>query len=159
MSLTDVLLTSGLTTIALTAVLVFLLKGWISTRLQESIGAEYKEALELFKQQIAWEERRKQQAAEVADVLSLFVLNSYDNKTEPNLTRYELQKQYWKLALSLDAAILQKVHDVFKSWNSPIVHQLNALIAVRRMYVGEHDAIQPEELWHWNPLPPAGQEK
>lgn len=63
MSLTDVLLTSGLTTIALTAVLVFLLKGWISTRLQESIGAEYKEALELFKQQIAWEERRKQQAA------------------------------------------------------------------------------------------------
>jgi hypothetical protein len=153
MNWSDILLTSGLTT-ALTAALGFLLKEWISTRLKESIGAEYKKALELFKQQIAWEERRKQQAGEVAELFSLWLRANYDKTTDPNLQLYELQKKYWGLVFWLDAPILRAIHDAFRSASDPGLTHKKALIAVRRMYVGSDDPVVADELYHWNPVPP-----
>jgi hypothetical protein len=148
-------LTSGVMTSAILTCAFFLLKEWASQRLSESIGAEYKKALELFKQQIAWEEKRKQQAAEVADLFSLWLLANYDKTRDPNLINYELQKKYWELVLWLDAPVLQAVHEAFKSASNPGITHKKALIAVRRIYVGQNDPILPEELHHWNPLPAA----
>jgi hypothetical protein len=148
----DILLTSGLTTVA-TGALAFLLKEWMSTRIKESIGAEYKKALELFKQQITWEDKRKQQAAEIAELFSLWMQANYDKKKDVNLIRYELQKKYWELALWLDAPVLQAVHDALKSASNPGLFHKKALIAVRRLYVGSDDPIRPEELFHWDALP------
>jgi hypothetical protein len=140
MTWSDVLLTSGLTTSA-TAALAFLLKEWASNRLKESIGAEYKKALELFKQQITWEEKRKQQAAELAELFSLWMQANYDKTRDVNLIRYELQKKYWELALWLDAPVLQAVHEAFRSASNPGIAHKKALIAVRRIYVGNNDPV------------------
>jgi hypothetical protein len=151
----DILLTSGLTTVAVAAV-AFFLKAWISTCIKESIGAEYKKALELFKQRIAWEEKRKQQAAELAEFFSLWMQSHYDKKKDENLIRYEIQKRYWELALWLDAPVLQAVNEALKSASNPGITHKKALIAVRRIFVGDDDPILPEELFHWNPLPTDG---
>jgi hypothetical protein len=148
----DIILTSGLTTAAM-GVLGFLLKEWFSTRLKESVGAEYKKALEVFKNEIAWEERRKQQAAELAELFSIWMQANYDKEKDVNLIRYELQKKYWELALWLDAPVLQAVHDAFKAAAHPVITHKKALIAVRKIYLGKDDPIRPEELFHWDALP------
>lgn len=145
----DIILTSGLTTAAIGA-LGFLLKEWVSTRLKESIGAEYKKALEVFKSEIAWEEKRKQQAAELAELFSIWMQANYDKQKDVNLIRYELQKKYWELALWLDAPVLQAVHEAFKTGEYPGIEHKKALIAVRRIYLGKDDPIRPEELFHWD---------
>jgi len=152
MNWTDVLLTSGITTAA-TGILGFLVKEWASTKIKESIGAEYNKALEIFKSQINWEEKRKQQAAELAELFSIWMQANYDKEKDPNLIRYELQKKYWELALWLDAPVLQAVHEAFKASAHPGIKHKEALIAVRRIYLGKDDPILPEELFHWDALP------
>ena len=77
MNWNQIFLTSAFTT-TLMAALAFILRKWASARIKESISAEYKKALELFKQQVAWERRRKEQAAEVAELLSLWMKGNYD---------------------------------------------------------------------------------
>ena len=152
MNWSDILLTSSLTTAAM-GVLGFLLKEWVSTRLKESVAAEYERALEVFKSQIAWEEKRKQQAAELAELFSIWMQANYDKEKDVNLIRHELQKKYWELALWLDAPVLQAVHDAFKASAHPGIKHKEALIAVRRIYLGKDDPISPEELFHWDALP------
>ena len=152
MNWTDVLLTSGITTAA-TGILGFLVKEWASTKIKESIGAEYNKALEIFKSQINWEDKRKQQAAELAELFSIWMQANYDKEKDPNLIRYELQKKYWELALWLDAPVLQAVHEAFKASAHPGIKHKEALIAVRRIYLGKDDPILPEELFHWDALP------
>lgn len=154
MNWSNILLTSGLTTLLMGA-LGFLLKEWVSTRLRESIGAEYKKALELFKQQIAWEEKRKQQAAEIADLFSLWLQHNYDKSRDVDLIRYDLQKKYWELVFWLDAPILQAVHQAFASASNPGISHKQALIAVRQIYLGKDDPILPNDLFHWDPIPVA----
>ncbi len=149
---TDILLTSTITT-ALTSALGFLLKEWIATRLKESISADYKKEFELFKQQITWEEKRKQQAAQVADLLSFFLAASYDKNIDRNLHRHELQKKYWELALWLDAPILRAINDALNHPSAPIPHIYKALLAVRQLLVAKDDTISPEELFRWDPKP------
>jgi hypothetical protein len=151
MNWADIILTSGLTTVAMGA-LGFLLKEWVSTRLKESVGAEYKRALEVFKSEIAWEEKRKQQAAELAELFSIWIQANYDKQKDVNLIRYELQKKYWELALWLDAPVLQAVHGAFKTAEHPGIEHKEALIAVRKIYLGKDDPIRPEELFHWDAL-------
>ena len=152
MDWSEIILTSGLTTAA-TGALGFLLKEWFSTRIKESVGAEYKKALEVFKSEIAWEEKRKQQAAALAELFAIWMQTNYDKEKNVNHIRYELQKKYWELALWLDAPILQAVHNAFKNAAHPGITHKEALIAVRKIYLGKDDPIRPEELFHWNPLP------
>jgi hypothetical protein len=152
MNWSDIILTSGLTTVSI-GVVGFLLKEWVSIRIKESVGAEYKKALEIFKNQIAWEERRKQQAAELAELFSIWMQANYDKKKDVNLIRYELQKKYWELVLWLDATVLQAVHKALKSSANPGIKHKEALISVRRIYIGENDPIRPDELFHWDPIP------
>lgn len=129
----------------------FLLKQWISTRLKESISAEYKKALQVFKQQISWEDKRKQQASEIAELLSLWLKPSYDKKMDYNLGKYEFQKKYWQLALWLDAEVLDAVHNAFASANNPGITHKEALIAVRKLFIGKEDPIRPEHLYDFPP--------
>ena len=148
----DILLTAAFTTAAMAA-LAFLLKEWISARLKESIVAEYKRALEVFKQELGWKEKRRLQAAEIADILSLWRGRfKYDKTKDENLDRYELQKKYWQIALWLDAPVLRAVNQAFASSDNPGITHKAALIAVRKIIVGNHDPIQPEELCHWEPV-------
>jgi hypothetical protein len=147
----DILLTAAFTTAAMAA-LAFLLKEWISARLKESISAEYKKALEVFKQQLIWEDKRKQQAAEIAELFSLWLQSNYDKKKDANLGRYELQKKYWQLALWLDAPVLRAVHQALASANNPGITHKAAMISVRRLFVDKDDPVQPEELYHWDPV-------
>ncbi len=150
MNWSEILTTSVLTTAAIT----FLLKLWISVRLKESISAEYKKAVEEFKQQLGWEEKRRLQAAEIADMLSLWRGRSkYDKTKDENLDRYELQKKYWQLALWLDAPVLKAVHQAFASWENPGITHKTALIAVRRLFVGNDDPIQPDEIFSFDEVP------
>jgi len=152
MNWSEILLTSGFTTAA-TAGLEILLKNWISVRLKESISAEYKKALEEFKQQLGWEEKRRLQAAEIADILSLWRGRfKYDKTKDENLDRYELQKKYWQIALWLDAPVLRAVHQAFASSDNPGITHKVALIAVRRLFVGKDAPIQPQDLQHWEPV-------
>lgn len=136
-------------------------KEWFSTRLKESVAAEYKQAMELFKQRLTWEDRRKQQAVEIAELFSLWLQQSYDSRKDVNLIRYELQKKYWELALWLDEPVLQALHKAFRSASNPGIAHKEALIAVRRLIVGPDDGIRPEELFHFDaskpfPNPSAG---
>ena len=149
MNWSEILTTSGLTT----AAIISLLKLWISVRLKESISAEYKKALEEFKQQLGWEEKRRLQAAEIGNILSLWRGRyKYDKTKDENLDRYELQKKYWQIALWLDAPVLKALNQAFASSDNPGNTHKDALIAVRRLFVGNDDPIQPEELCHWEPV-------
>jgi hypothetical protein len=156
MNWAEILTTSAATTI-LMAALTFLLREWISFQLKESISAEYKKALEEFKQQLGWEEKRRLQAAEIADIFSLWRgQHKYDKMKDENLVRYELQKKYWQLALWLDAPALKTVHQAFASWDNPGITHKAALIAVRKLFVGNDDPIQPDELFSFDPVPENG---
>jgi len=151
MNWSEILATSILTTAA-TATLAFLLKEWISARLKESISAEYKKALEVFKQELGWEDKRKQQAAELAELFSLWLQSNYDKTKDKNIGRYELQKKYWQLVLWLDPPVLRAIHKAFASSGNPGITHKEALIAVRRLFVGNDDPIQPQDLQHWEPV-------
>jgi hypothetical protein len=148
MNWTNILLTPAIT-VALIAALGFLFRSWVSTRLQESISAEYKKALEVFKQEIASEEKRKWQAAELANLFSIWVKKNYDKTYDKNISRYEVQKKYWELALWLDAPILKIVNEAFTTGDG-LSHK-RALIAVRKIYLGKDDPIVAEDLIHWDP--------
>lgn len=145
----NILFTSGITS-GLIALLVFLSKEWIAVRLKESIAAEYKQALEEYKSQLQWEEKRKQQAAEIAELFSLWMKHNYFPEESNNKIRYELQKKYWELVLWLDAPVLNAVHIAFKSSTNPGITHKQALIAVRKLYVDENDGIKADDLFHWN---------
>jgi hypothetical protein len=152
MNWSEIFVTSGLTTVAMT-VLAFLLREWISVRLKESISAEYKKAFEEFKQQLGWEQKRRLQAAEVVDFFSLWRgLHKYDKTKDENLVRYEVQKKYWQIALWLDAPVLRAVNQAIASSDDPGITHKVALIAVRRLFVGDDDPIQPQDLYHWEPV-------
>lgn len=148
----DILWTSGLTTLA-TAGLTFLLKEWISTNLKESVAAEYNKALEMFKNRIAWEDMRKQQAAELADLFSLWMRHFYYPKEDVNAIRYALQRKYWELSLYLDPPVLQAVHDALTTpAGTGTVKHIQALVKVRKLFLGADDPIRWEEMGLWPAL-------
>lgn len=149
----DILLTSGLTTAA-TGTLGFLLKDWLSTRLKESISAEYNRALEVFKSEIAWEEKRKLQAAELANLFSLWMRHSYFPKEDENAILYKLQEKYWELSLYLDAPVLRAVHEALTtSGGSGTVKHVEALLKVRKLFLGPDDPILLDEMGFWSAKP------
>jgi len=82
----------------------------------------------------------------------------YDKKGDRNLNLYSLQRKYWELVLWLDAAVLQAVHNAFKQASNPGISHKEALITVRRKFVGNDDPIRAEELYHWDPVPTGSQE-
>jgi hypothetical protein len=146
----EILLSNVLASTIPIAVLGFLLKKWISVRLE----AESNKALERFKHEIAWAEKRREQAAEVAELFSLWLKGNYDTPGSENLNLYELQKAYWKVALWLDAPILQSVHKAFHTASHPGILHKEALIQVRRLLVGVDDPISAGELFHFDPVKP-----
>ena len=152
MNIGEILLSSAFIAAGI-GVITYLSREWITTRLKESIGAEYKRALERYKQEIAWEERRKQQAAEIAKVLSMWLEHSYHPQKDVNDIRFELQQKYWEMVLWLDTPVLKALHAAFASASNPGLAHKEALIQVRRAFVGAHDMIQPDELYHWDAIP------
>ena len=87
MNFGEILFSSALTAAGIGAI-AYPSKEWNTTRLKESIGAVYKRALERYKQEIAWEERRKQQASEIAKVLSMWLKHNYHPLKEVNNIRF-----------------------------------------------------------------------
>jgi len=149
----EVLASSAVTTVAL-SVIGFLSREWISARLKESIADEYKRQLEQFKQSLQWEARRREQAARVAEVFSLWMAANYDSSRNVNELRYELQQKYWELSLWLDAPILRQVNAVVISAAAPGIKHKAALVAIRKLIVGMGDDVKPEELAHWDAIKP-----
>jgi hypothetical protein len=86
----EVLSVSAITTAGV-GVLAFMSKEWLSTRLKESVAAEYKQAMELFKQRLTWEDRRKQQAIEIAELFSLWLQQSYDSRKEKGRQSHQIR--------------------------------------------------------------------
>ncbi len=143
---------AGITVIALSTI-GFLAKDWISARLTASITAEYTRQLEQFKQSLQWEARRREQAAKVAEVFSLWMAVNYNPSRNVNEVRYELQQKYWELSLWLDAPVLRRVNAVMISKGPPGLAHKEAFIAIRKSIVGAGDDVTPEELAHWDPVP------
>jgi hypothetical protein len=154
MSYLNILLIA-VTTNVLTAVVIFLLKDWIKTRLKESIGAEYKKALEIFKGNLEWEAKKKEQAIQIAKLFSLWMRFNYYPEGDINNDRYYLQHEYWQLAMWLDAPILKVVNQAFTYTGTPGLAHKEALIAVRKLLFGEDDPITAGELCHWDAIRPA----
>jgi hypothetical protein len=88
-----IMLGASLPTLAI-VVLFFLSREWASTRIRESIKAEYAEQLEAVKGALAWEARRRAEAAKVAEVLGLWVKAGRDD-----CAKAELARTYAELAL------------------------------------------------------------
>lgn len=118
-----------------------------------AVGFVFSNRLYKDQQKMAWEEKRRQQAAEVGNLLSLFLLASYRIEADPNLHRYELQKKYWELALWLDAPVLRAVHNALAHPSDPIPDINKALVTVRQLLVAKDDMISPNEFFHWTPHP------
>lgn len=137
MSWTEIFSTSGLTAVLL-ASLVFIAKKWFVNRLKESIR---------------WESVKKEKAAAIVEVLSLWLLHNYDKKLDRNLNRYELQRKYWELSLWLDAPTLRILNKaLFKKDSAGISHK-KALSAVRKLILGDrNDPVEAEEFIHWDPV-------
>jgi hypothetical protein len=150
MNWSDILVSSALTT-TLIGLGTYFFKNWITTHIKESVAADYRKAFEQFKQRIAWDEKRKQQAAELAELLSLWVRGNFNQTGDPNLMRYELQKKYWESVFWLDAPVLRAINRAFTA-AEPTMAYREALIAVRRLYLGAEDPISAEELVQWTPV-------
>jgi hypothetical protein len=149
----QVLASSAVTTVALSTI-GFLSKEWLAARLKESVADEYKRQLELFKDSLQWETRRREQAAKVAEVFSLWMAANYKSSSNVNDLRYELQQKYWELSLWLDATILRQVNAVLTSADAPGLRHKAALVAIRKLIVGEQDDVEPGELAHWDAISP-----
>jgi len=146
----QVLSTSSITA-AIIAALAFISKGWFSTRLKESISSEYKEAFERYKKELERKEDRRKQAYELADFFSIWLKASYFPKDDVNEIRYECQKKYWQLVLSLDAPVLKAVNKVLHETGLTMAHK-EALIIVRKFYINEYDDLEANELFHFDPI-------
>jgi len=150
---------AGLSSAAGLAVLLgvaaFLSKAWIEARLKESIKAEYDGQLEVLKKSLEWEERRRQQAAEVAELFSVWLRGNYHRGEDRNEQIYELQRKYWQLALWLDAPVLEAVNAAITTGGLPQEAYKRALILVRkRMLDEEADPITWDQLKHFDPIEP-----
>jgi len=152
MTLLDGVLTALGTSGLLLVALRFLAGEWIVTRLRESVAAEYRRELEKFKGELAWETRRREQAAQVGSVLSLWMKMNYDPGLNPNALRHELQQKYWELALWLDASVLRELNKCVVGTGTPGLQHKVAMIGVRKLLVGKDDPVTAEELAHWNPV-------
>jgi hypothetical protein len=153
----NLLITSVLTfaaTSTLFGVLIFILKEWFSARLKESISAEYKKALVVFKDNVDWQSKKKEQAIQVAKIFSLWYRSNYYPDENVNDIRYHLQHEYWQLAMWLDAPILKIVNKTVISVGMQMGHK-EAMVAVRKQLWGDDDPIVPAELCHWDALPKA----
>jgi hypothetical protein len=151
MNWSDIFASSGVTTLSL-ALLAFLAKDWISTRLREGVAAEYNRALATFKEELRWDVRRREQATQVAEVFSVFFAQSYDSSRDTNAIRLELQKKYWELSLWLDAPVLRQVNELFVQGGPAGLRHKEILVAVRKLIVGADDDVTADELVHWDPV-------
>jgi hypothetical protein len=146
------LLETFVTSAVLTTALGLILKEWLSARIKESISAEYARALETFKSQIRWEEKRKEEAAEMAELFSLWLKSEYYPSENVDEIRYDLQLKYWRQLLWVDAPVLRAIHEAFKGAGEPGTGHKHALIAARKLLVGRDDPIAADELWHFDPV-------
>lgn len=150
MNLTSVLTTSGLT-VALTSIVVYLAKDWIKTRLEMSIRQEYRKAFEDYRMSLQWESRRREEATQIAELLSFWVARNYDKTLNENAALFNLQRKYWEVALWLEAPVLKKLNKAFTGDEFATLQYKSALIEVRKAIIGIQDDIRPEDLVHWNP--------
>jgi hypothetical protein len=162
--LSGVFSTLGIAT--LLAVLTFLAKSWVETRLKESIKGEYdralekikasnQETLEKVKTELAWEARVRERSGEVADFFSLWLSQSYVKAPDANAHLVELQKKYWQLALWLDAPVLKALHAALANAANPREAYKKALIEARRSLLNKSDdPIKWEDIYSFDPAPP-----
>jgi anaerobic ribonucleoside-triphosphate reductase len=147
----SIIVPAGWTTVLL-AGLAFVSKNWIKTRLNENIAHEYRKALEKFKESLEWQSQRCEQATEIAELISFWVVKNYDRTLDENMSLYHLQRKYWELALWLDAPVLRDLNKAFTGDQFATLRYKEALIAVRKAIVVATDDIRSEELIHWNPI-------
>jgi hypothetical protein len=142
--------TAGMTAIFL-SLFIFLTKNWIKARLEESIAHEYQKALERYKTSLQWESHRREQAVQIADMISVWVAPNYDPSLDKKKTMYETQRKYWELVLWLDPEVLKSLNKAFRGEESAVLHYKEAMIAVRKSLLGDSDDIEPKDIVTWMP--------
>lgn len=142
-------------TVVFIAIITFLARAWLSTRLKESVAAEYRAAHERDAAEVRWSITRREKATQVADVLTSWVALEVDpTKRESPAAYLELQRKYWELALWLDAPTLRMLNQALAHHRGANYKQ--ALAGVRRTICGaEENPVLATEFIHWTmPSPP-----
>lgn len=103
--------------------------------------------IEEFKKVLEWETRKREQVAQIAELVSLWIKKKYFPTCDDNQVRYDAQKKYWELALWLPAPVLKKLNEAFTKTNAGDYKE--AMILARKIIVGEEDDVKAEELVHW----------
>jgi len=103
-----------------------------------------------FKARIVWENRRREQTSQIAELISLWIVRNYDKKRDKNQILYDTQKKYWELVLWLEAPQLRALNKAFRGGGAGYYKE--ALILARKKIVGAKDDVKVEELLHWDPI-------
>jgi hypothetical protein len=145
----------------------FLLRNVILTRLTASVALEHQRQLEQtklelsrqlegFKQDSVWQQRRREQSAHVAELLSLWCAPNYGIGEFGNRHRHELQRRWWALAGWLDTEVFHAVQVVLMRGNVDPLAAQRAIVAARRVLTGADDSVTPEDLVWFPTMPPPG---
>lgn len=108
----------------------------------ESERQAFAKELERLKGSWGWEERRREQAAKVAEVLCLWVTAA---KNEP--VKADLLRAYSELALWLDVTALREVNKCLSYTGGSF---RAALLAARKVIVGADDDLAAREFVTWD---------
>lgn len=129
-------------------IVTFLAKGWIETRLKESIKHEYDQKLARFRQELEEEQLAKQRIALVAELIAEWMANppgeifSKDYRTR--LNRLSFQASLWlpaDLAIELSKR-LQNKPDAKTSWE--------LVLFARRLLTGDQ-SLEIKHVTFWGP--------
>jgi hypothetical protein len=130
----QILIQTGIIT-GLLSLLGIIIKGRIIKKIEE------------FKKALEWETRKREQVAQIAELVSLWIKKKYFPACDDNQVRFDAQKKYWELALWLPAPVLKKLNEAFTKSNAGDYKE--AMILARKIIVGEKDDVRAEELVHW----------
>jgi hypothetical protein len=136
------ILTAVLSSVATTAILVFLGKTWLETRLKSSIEHEYKKQFELFARELD----RKEKVELVADLMAEY-LKVPAGETVTREQRFLLTKLSFKSSLWLPAELSIELSKRLQ--NSPTAKtHAEILLMARKSLIGD-ESLRAEHITHW----------
>lgn len=125
-----------------------------SAEIRQAVRIDYEQVLEEFPRDLAWKTARRERAAAVADFLAAWIAPGFDSSKEGNVWRLEIQRQYWNLALWLDADVLQELNRALE--HSAGGNHFEALAKVRKLLLNDpDDPISGDDLIRWPAQPEA----
>ena len=130
------------------SIFLFICRHWLQAEIKESVAKGYRESLEEYKNSLAWQTKRKEQASEVAELFSLWHKWKYFPDEQKDQFKYELQNKYWKLAIWLDAPLFRAINNALDQSQDENSHK-EAMLHARKLIVSESDDISVSEITHF----------